>query len=120
MKNPTGFNQVIDILSQLETKITALIALNDNIADGTDVSWIWDVDFELLTQFCQKIIITGDRVDDLAIRLKYTEYNLNQLIIRKSKQKSIDTLINQSDKNIYVLPTYTALWQLRDYLLKIK
>ncbi|NMC35759.1 Mur ligase family protein [Candidatus Beckwithbacteria bacterium] len=120
VKNPTGFNEVISMLKNLGKKITIAIAINDKIADGTDVSWLWDVDFESLQPYINKVIVTGDRALDMAVRLKYAGFNPKQYLIHKDKSKALATLINQTDKNLYLLPTYTAMWEMREIIKKYK
>jgi lipid II isoglutaminyl synthase (glutamine-hydrolysing) len=70
-KNPTGFNEVLRTLFSEGTKQHVLFVLNDNIADGRDISWIWDVDFERIVHQTSTLVVTGSRALDLAIRLKY-------------------------------------------------
>ena len=70
-KNPTGFNEVLRTLFSDDEQRHVLLMLNDNIADGRDVSWIWDVDFERITDHTTTLTVTGTRALDLALRLKY-------------------------------------------------
>ncbi len=70
-KNPTGFNEVLRTLFSEGEKRHMLLMLNDNIADGRDISWIWDVDFERIAQQTTTLTMTGTRALDLALRLKY-------------------------------------------------
>ncbi|HTI13237.1 MAG TPA: MurT ligase domain-containing protein [Dictyobacter sp.] len=70
-KNPTGFNEVLRTLFTEEGSHHILFVLNDNIADGQDISWIWDVDFERMAQQTQTLVVTGTRALDLALRLRY-------------------------------------------------
>ena len=70
-KNPTGFNEVLRTLFSQGEKRHMLVMLNDNIADGRDVSWIWDVDFERMVHHTETLTVTGTRAFDLALRLKY-------------------------------------------------
>lgn len=116
VKNPTGFNQTIETLIQFGKKLTLMIAINDKIADGTDVSWLWDVDFEKLIPIIDKLIITGDRADDMAVRMKYTELPDSKVQIIANKIEALDVLLNQEDKNLYLLPTYTVLWEIRSLI----
>ncbi len=118
VKNPTGFNQVIDTLKLTINPLILLIAINDRIADGTDVSWLWDVKFENLKPLINKIIITGDRVLDLGVRLKYAGYDKKSYEIIPDKKEAVGTLLKQKSKNLYILPTYTALWELRKLVKK--
>lgn len=118
VKNPTGFNQVIQTLSKLNKPFILAIMLNDNLADGTDVSWIWDVDFEKINNKVKKVMIGGSRAFDMAIRLKYAGFNLNNMEINQNFNNFYQNLINQSTKNVYLLPTYTAMLTMRKKLLK--
>lgn len=70
-KNPTGFNEVLRTLFTEDAQRNMLFILNDNIADGRDISWIWDVDFERLAGHIGTLTVAGTRALDLALRLKY-------------------------------------------------
>ncbi len=70
-KNPTGFNEVLRTLFSDGKKRHVLFVLNDNIADGKDISWIWDVDFEQTIAHLASLTVAGTRARDLALRLKY-------------------------------------------------
>jgi len=122
VKNPAGFNATLETLkdkNHLNSKPLLLI-LNDLIADGTDVSWIWDVNFELLKKRKIPIIISGFRAHDLALRLKYAGLKSNLIIIKPSIKKALDQLQVQSGSPGYILPTYTSLLQLREILRQKK
>ena len=94
-----------------------LMALNDNFADGRDVSWIWDVDFEPLAGQDHEIITTGSRAADLALRLKYSE--VKALPERNLKIALRDFLADLNNGETgYIVPTYTAMLQLRRLLGK--
>ena len=108
VKNPAGFNAVWAMLfhkNQLSKPL--LIVLNDLIADGTDVSWIWDCHFNHLNSRKSKIIVSGIRAYDLALRLKYAGLNPKLIII----EPNLTQALNYSPTNI--LPTYTAMIKLR-------
>lgn len=83
-KNPTGFNEVLRTLFSGETKRHVLFILNDNIADGRDVSWIWDVDFEQALPGIETLTIAGTRARDLALRLKYAGMDTQDMLIAPS------------------------------------
>jgi len=123
-KNPTGFNQVLKTINQLTktTSFSCLIALNDQIADGRDVSWIWDVDFKNLKNLknLNKLIISGLRAEDMALRIKYSDWRVNKKKWQVSSdlKKTVANLINQSDKNLFIIPTYTAMLTIRKILNK--
>lgn len=116
-KNPTGFNQTIDTALDLRAN-TMLLALNDRVADGQDVSWIWDVDFERLIDVVENIIITGDRAQDMGIRIKYSEKKdslKTSFYIEEDYEKALEKAIEKLEENemLYILPTYTAMLDLR-------
>ena len=115
-KNPTGFNQTIDTVHALNAK-TVLLALNDKIADGQDVSWIWDVDFEGLVEFADNIIITGDRAEDMGLRIKYTSGQManGKWQIERDSEDALGAALKKlsEDETLYILPTYTAMLDLR-------
>ncbi|MBI2611377.1 Mur ligase family protein [Candidatus Gottesmanbacteria bacterium] len=102
-KNPVGFNESLKTVIDLGAR-QVLLVLNDRIPDGRDVSWIWDVDFEIIPENTQ-IIASGERCYDLALRLKYAGKKFE---IEKDLRKSI-----QSD---YILPTYSAMLEVRKIL----
>jgi len=110
IKNPAGANEVIRTISQL-SKINLLVILNDKIADGRDVSWIWDTDWEILKDKVDNIFISGIRRFDMALRLKYAGFKLSKNNIYKEVNYSIlNALQKLSTKDtLIVLPTYTAL-----------
>ncbi|MDP1722913.1 MAG: Mur ligase family protein [Candidatus Gottesmanbacteria bacterium] len=114
-KNPTGFNQSLRTILDLGAK-HLLLVLNDRIPDGRDVSWIWDVDFELLTQDEHVITVSGDRVYDLALRLKYA--NLNQFFVEPNLHHALKQSLDVSSKSetLYILATYSAMLDVRKLL----
>ncbi|MEK6846755.1 MAG: MurT ligase domain-containing protein [Nanoarchaeota archaeon] len=117
IKNPAGANEVIRTIAAKE-KINLLLILNDNTADGRDVSWIWDTNWEALAGKTSNIDIAGTRAWDMALRLKYA----NIKIVQKNVHKDLNTAIIQAigklakDDTLYILPTYTALIGLQAYL----
>lgn len=122
VKNPTGYNAILETLAQTKNIKTSLLLLilNDNIADGTDISWIWDVDFNYLKYQKAPIIVSGTRAHDLALRLKYAGIKPSRLILVGSIKKALKKLSNQKGSSAYILPTYTAMLQLREILKKQK
>lgn len=104
IKNPIGANEVLKTIDK-DSKL--LIIINDNYADGRDVSWLWDAEFELLQNLQKEIIVSGIRANDMALRLKYA--NVNRIKVIKDINKAIDYLKTIEDNNITILPTYTAL-----------
>jgi len=117
-KNPTGFDEVLRTLDELGGVRTYLIAINDGIADGRDVSWLWDVDFERLARSAHRprIIAAGRRAQDLAVRLKYAEVPAERLIaVETDPERALRHAAGIADagEEIAVVPTYTAMMELR-------
>jgi UDP-N-acetylmuramyl tripeptide synthase len=119
-KNPAGVNQVISTLLLDPQRKSLLIALNDNIADGRDISWIWDADFERLAGFFDHVIVTGTRAEEMALRLKYAEWDEPTLriepVLGEALQRALEA--TEAAATLTVLPTYTAMLTLRDVLAK--
>lgn len=117
-KNPTSFNESLKTISTLKAN-NLLIVLNDRIPDGRDVSWIWDVDFEEIADLRRmKINVSGDRVYDLALRLRYSELSLSETQIHADIKTAINTAIKNTPRNeiLYILPTYSAMLEVRKIL----
>ncbi|HRN96200.1 MAG TPA: Mur ligase family protein [Candidatus Levybacteria bacterium] len=122
-KNPAGFNQSLSVIADKDKKSTVLLALNDRIPDGRDVSWIWDVDTDELITNASRIIITGDRAYDMGLRIKYSFADQSSkftdaVIIKEKTNDAINELIkNTKDgETVYILPTYSAMLELRKIL----
>lgn len=121
IKNPAGTNEVLNTLkAQILTNDTLLIALNDNFADGTDVSWIWDVNFELLTIHYKPltIICSGTRAYDLAVRLKYAGISTKNIEVIPRLDMAFKASKQGLKGHIYILPTYTAMLELQAILVR--
>jgi UDP-N-acetylmuramyl tripeptide synthase len=116
-KNPTGFNEIIKTYLTGEPK-AILILINDQIADGRDVSWLWDVNFEDLEKNNHKFIVSGIRGADMALRLKYAKINSYQVI--DSPETALETSLNSIPQNdtLLVIPTYTAMLELKKLFVK--
>ena len=104
IKNPVGASEV---LKSVDLDSNILICINDNYADGRDVSWLWDTDFEALKNAKKEIVLTGTRANDIALRLKYAE--INNIKVMSNLAEAIDYVGKNADENITILPTYTAL-----------
>ena len=114
-KNPTGFNQNISLLLEEQEPYNALFSINDNVNDGRDISWIWDIDFERLHEHApKKIYVSGSRANDLQVRLKYAGFE-SQLV--NDSNEMMDDLQQDFDK-VYVLTNYSALWPVKAELEK--
>lgn len=121
VKNPTGFIQVIDYLTSLKQPRTIGFLINDNLADGTDISWLWDVDFEKLTtveDMVPNFYVSGVRAEDMAVRLKYAGISPEKITIEKDYDSLIYDALNytQDNSTLYLLPTYTAMLDIRKKL----
>ena len=92
-----------------------MVALNDRIADGRDVSWIWDVDFEPVLQRAQRIVVSGERAAELALRFTYAGYPRSRLELVPELESALDRGVDLTppDGELAVLPTYTAMLELR-------
>lgn len=119
-KNPVGTNETIRVVTQSTDK-TTLLVLNDRTPDGTDVSWIWDVDTEKLVQRGGTLVVSGDRVYDMALRLRYSEKsthsNLN-LIVEEDLRQAIAKALEHTPptETLHILPTYSAMLEVREVL----
>jgi lipid II isoglutaminyl synthase (glutamine-hydrolysing) len=123
-KNPVGLNETIRTVQELQKKgesSTTLLVLNDRTPDGTDVSWIWDVDTEKLVRLGGTVVVSGDRVYDLALRLCYSQTqqdNTYNLIVQEDLSEAIATALEHTPINgtLYILPTYSAMLEVRGLL----
>ena len=120
IKNPAGCNQVLNFLSNLTEPALFIVALNDRFADGTDISWIWDVDFEKLNNISDMLTgvwVTGRRADEMAMRMKYTGLPIEKIRVIKDYNELIAQAVAQ-DAPVYLMPTYTAMLDIREIFSK--
>lgn len=122
IKNPAGANEVLRTL-RLEAErsgagIDLWIALNDGIADGRDVSWVWDADFELLDESVERVHCTGTRAAEMALRLKYAGWPTERIAVIDGIGPALDAALAAAGPRLFALPTYTALIELRTLLAK--
>jgi UDP-N-acetylmuramyl tripeptide synthase len=117
VKNPAGANEVLRTLRLEDGELDVWIALNDGIADGRDVSWVWDADFELLAGRLRHVTCSGTRAEEMALRLKYAGIDA-AIAVERDLGRSLDAAVaaGDGDRPLYALPTYTALLELRDLL----
>jgi UDP-N-acetylmuramyl tripeptide synthase len=116
IKNPAGANEAIRTLVGGGTHRVAVVALNDEIADGRDVSWIWDVDFEPLCESLEQLVASGRRAEEMALRFKYGGFDPERIEVVPDLDRALDRgleLVAPGDE-LAVLPTYTAMLALRD------
>ncbi|MGH3023815.1 MAG: MurT ligase domain-containing protein [Gaiellaceae bacterium] len=115
VKNPAGANEVVRTLVAGGPPVLAVIALNDDIADGRDVSWIWDVDFEPLLEGLERVVATGSRAQELALRCKYGGLDPEAIEVVPDLEEALDRglALTPAGGELVVLPTYTAMLALR-------
>lgn len=109
IKNPIGANEV---LKTVDLNSNLLIIINDNYADGRDVSWLWDAEFEAINRINKEIIVSGIRANDMALRLKYAGVDTDKIKVISDIEKAVDYVGKNAENNITILPTYTALLKL--------
>jgi UDP-N-acetylmuramyl tripeptide synthase len=121
IKNPAGANEIIRTISQKEN-LNILAILNDNFADGKDVSWIWDTNWEVLKNKTKNTWISGIRRWDLATRFKYAEIKLSKNNVYKDINYSINQILLQLSSNdtLIILPTYTSLLSVQNVLRSLE
>jgi lipid II isoglutaminyl synthase (glutamine-hydrolysing) len=115
VKNPAGANEAVRTLVDGRPPRVAVVALNDDIADGRDVSWIWDVDFEPLVDSLEHLVVTGSRAHELALRFKYGGLELERIEIVPDLSEALDRglALVPDGGELPILPTYTAMLALR-------
>lgn len=123
IKNPTGLSQVLKYLTTVEKKSVICFMINDKLADGTDISWLYDVDFESLKNMqdrISRIFVSGTRAEDMAVRLKYAGIYTDSITIEKNNHIMLNSAVNllNAGETLYILPTYTALLEIRKLLKK--
>lgn len=117
IKNPVGLNQIIDLLDYETDPFSLSVVLNDRPADGTDVSWIWDGDFEkLTTHHIESVSVSGIRREEMQLRLKVAGLSEEEMTSYDTVGSLIDSFQNQPTEKIYVMATYTAVLNLRKEL----
>jgi lipid II isoglutaminyl synthase (glutamine-hydrolysing) len=117
VKNPAGFDQGLSTLAIENKNVTIALLLNDNYADGRDVSWIWDVKFEMLKDInINKVIFSGIRLYDMAIRIKTAGIEADKFVMCETDSELLKTVIE--NENVYVFATYTAMLNFRKLLYR--
>jgi len=119
IKNPAGANEIIRTLALEDAELDLLAVLNDRTADGHDVSWIWDADFELLAPRVRSAVCSGTRAAELALRLKYAGVEASRLRVQADLPAALDAALSGLEgerRQLYALPTYTAMLELREEL----
>ncbi|MDP4177921.1 MAG: Mur ligase family protein [Bacillota bacterium] len=117
VKNPAGFDEAINTITLDKRNISIAFLLNDNYADGRDVSWIWDVKFEKFNQMnLNKVMVSGVRLYDMAIRLKIAGLNYKDFDICENNEALLKSIQGLEAPTVYILATYTAMINLRKFL----
>jgi UDP-N-acetylmuramyl tripeptide synthase len=116
IKNPAGANEVLRTLALQDGQLDLFAILNDRIADGRDVSWIWDADWELLIPHIRHVTCSGTRAAELALRLHYAGLELDRITVVDNLEEGLDSAIANGSGELYILPTYTALLDLKTKL----
>ena len=115
VKNPAGCNQVMEFLQNVKEPFVLVACLNDRPADGTDISWIWDADFESLPALSgrlSQVIVSGDRAEDLRVRIKYAGIPDRFIRVERDYARLVDWIAGQ-EQPVFLMPTYTAMLELR-------
>jgi UDP-N-acetylmuramyl tripeptide synthase len=118
MKNPAGANELMRMLGRgpAEPAPHWWLALNDDVADGRDVSWIWDVDFEQIADRVGRVTCSGSRAPELALRLKYAGWPSGAIAVDEAVGPSLQRALEHAPGRLFALPTYSALIELRVFL----
>jgi len=122
VKNPAGFNESLTLLLSAPFKKDVFIAINDNAADGRDISWLWDVDFEALAPAADSLVrfyCSGRRAEEMGVRLKYAGLPLQRILIRPDLRQAVNEALHGEGEAVYFLATYTALWPVEKELRRL-
>jgi len=119
VKNPAGANEVLRTLALEDGQHDVFCVLNDNIADGRDVSWVWDADYETLAPRIRQAVCSGTRAAEMAVRLKYAGVPTDRLVVEPGLEAGLDRALAASPApdRLFALPTYTAMLALREKLV---
>ena len=118
IKNPAGANEIIRTLALEPDQLNLLAVLNDLTADGRDVSWVWDADFELLRDRVERVTCAGTRAAELAVRFKYAGVPADRLTVTPDLSAALDQAVAAADGRLFAVPTYTAMLALRKELVQ--
>jgi lipid II isoglutaminyl synthase (glutamine-hydrolysing) len=117
VKNPAGANEVLRTLTLEDGEHDVLAVLNDHTADGRDVSWVWDADFEVLAPRVRHATCSGTRAAEMALRLEYAGVPADRLAVEPNLDAGLDRALSVGAGPLYALPTYTAMLALREALV---
>jgi len=118
IKNPAGFTQVTAHLSRIDTEFSAIFCLNDNISDGTDISWIWDVHFHDLfkSEHLKNVYMCGRRAYDLAVLFKYNGFPEDRINIIENEDynKEVEIILEETkQRDVFIIPSYSSMMKQR-------
>jgi UDP-N-acetylmuramyl tripeptide synthase len=117
VKNPAGANEVLRTLALEDGEHDVLAVLNDHTADGRDVSWVWDADFEILAGRLRRVVCSGTRAAEMALRFKYAGVDEGRLVVEPSLPGALDRAVADGRGRLVAIPTYTAMLELRRELV---
>jgi UDP-N-acetylmuramyl tripeptide synthase len=121
MKNPVGANEILRTISQDLPGAVLVLVLNDAIADGRDVSWIWDVDFENIVTKCATIICSGTRAHEMAIRMQYADVSPESILEIADPMTAVRrAAVLTTTGPLFVLPIYTAMFELSGHFSSVR
>lgn len=120
VKNPVGFDEVLRTVLARPGQGRLLIMINDNLADGTDISWLWDVDFERLAGRVEWVIAAGTRAADMALRLKYAGLDMARVQVEETTSRALTAALQKTPAGdtLCLLPTYTAMLDVRSEMAR--
>jgi UDP-N-acetylmuramyl tripeptide synthase len=119
VKNPAGFRQTLHTLDTADRTDAIVMAINDDYADGRDVSWLWDVDFTGVRDRADRLVTAGTRAADMAVRLRYDDVPVDE--VEPELEKAVRSAVSGAPHGgrVVVFSTYTAMWALHATLLRI-
>jgi UDP-N-acetylmuramyl tripeptide synthase len=117
VKNPAGANEVLRTLALDAGEHDVFAVLNDRTADGHDISWIWDADFEAIAGRVRRVTCSGTRAAELALRLKYAGVPTTRLLVVPELEDGLAAALAAGEGRLVALPTYTAMLDLRRLLV---
>ncbi|MBO6116735.1 MAG: DUF1727 domain-containing protein [Ruminococcus sp.] len=106
-KNPVGANMTLRVMNEMNGEKELLFVLNDNVADGLDVSWIWDINFSIFERVT-RVVTSGTRAYDIAVRIKCSGYDPANIVVRPDLDEAVDELAKTSGRK-FVIANYTAV-----------
>jgi UDP-N-acetylmuramyl tripeptide synthase len=120
-KNPAGANEILRTISHDFSGAALVLVLNDAVADGRDVSWIWDVDFEAVVTKCATVICSGTRANEMAVRMQYADVSPESIFEIPDPITAVRRAAALTTTGpFFVLPTYTAMFELSGHFSSVR